>query len=428
VRRGREKRTATMSSIQENRYMAELRLFLEDICCDLCLFHGSPENNKPLEKIHINREFYLGSPNTFADIMIAPSGKSHYFIEVKFGYPDNVLVRHMHRKYGQETPQVKEAGKLIVVVDVEERVDWGSTMEEIRQGIDNGLELEIWDENRLRELIKERLGVDIGSITDRHLLDVRERIEAALGYHAFGGESLSEYRNDPLRAELLWHIGAVRLKELRGQGRETPREILPPGLYRGVAILIADLSSFSSFVRDTRNPDIIRESLTSFYTKSRYQIVNGGGMLYQFVGDAVLAFFGIPDMEDDSPRRCFSVAKSLLDIGSSVSDNWQRKIDRVQPSGGAHIGLTIGDVEILSLRPFSRTRIGAVSDAINMASRLLSAASNGEIVASNSFYQRLDEHDQGLFAEMAPLDARNVGRIKAWKLDMSDRYAQKSDM
>ena len=185
---------------------------------------------------------------------------------------------------------------------------------------------------------------------------------------------------------------------------------------------MADLSSFSSFVRDTRDAAIVRESLTSFYTKSRYQIINGGGMLYQFVGDAVIAFFGIPNSEPSSIDNCLTVAKALLDIGDSISDHWQRRIDRVQPAGGAHIGLTTGDVSILSLRPFSRSRIGAVSDSINMAARLLSAAKAGQIVVSNSLFHDLDEDAQQAFEELEPLDARNVGRIKAWKLDLSHRY------
>jgi len=73
--------------------------------------------------------------------------------------------------------------------------------------------------------------------------------------------------------------------------------MLPPGRYPRVAVLMADLSSFSSFVRDTPDPEITRECLTAFCSKARYQIVNGGGMLYQYVVDAVPGFFGIPESE-----------------------------------------------------------------------------------------------------------------------------------
>jgi adenylate cyclase len=45
-------------------------------------------------------------------------------------------------------------------------------------------------------------------------------------------------------------------------------------------VLLADLCSFSSYVRDTADETIVRESLTAFYSKARYQIINSGGMLF----------------------------------------------------------------------------------------------------------------------------------------------------
>ncbi|HMP07409.1 MAG TPA: adenylate/guanylate cyclase domain-containing protein, partial [Lacipirellulaceae bacterium] len=362
----------------------------------------------------------------FADMRVQPAASPAYFLEVKVGYSNPVLIRHVLRKYGDNATLANDCERLVLVVDTDRREDWPSVLASLKSGLHPKLTLEVWTEQTLRREIFERLGVEFNSLTSHEdLLDVRERLETALGYLAFGGDSLREYRNDPLRAELLWHLGAARLRSLQGDSRKSARDILPPGIYRGVAVLMADLSSFSCFVRDTPDPEIIRESLTAFYSKSRYQVVNGGGMLYQFVGDAVIAFFGVPEADGCSIANSLNVAQSLLDIGVSVSDHWQRRIDRVQAMSGAHIGLTVGDVEILSLRPFSRTRIGAVSDSINMAARLLSAAEPGQIVVSNSFYHKLDEERQRQFAELAPLEAHNVGRVRAWKLDLSSRYQRR---
>ena len=105
-------------------------------------------------------------------------------------------------------------------------------------------------------------------------------------------------------------------------------------------------------------------------------------------------------------------------IGDSVSNEWQRQIDRVQTAGGVHIGMTVGDLQVMSLRPFSRTYMGAVGDPINMAARLNTCAGSGEIVVSNTFYQKLDTSDQIGFDELAAVEARNIGKIRAWKLDL----------
>ena len=125
---------------------------------------------------------------------------------------------------------------------------------------------------------------------------------------------------------------------------------------------------------------------------------------------------GKPGAFADFVQTALETAQSLVSIGDSVSHHWQRQIDRVQATGGVHIGLAIGDIQIVSLRPFGRTHIGAIGDSINVAARLMSSAGPGEIAVSNSFLQALDEKDGVNFQEMEPLEARNVGRIKAWKL------------
>jgi adenylate cyclase len=207
-----------------------------------------------------------------------------------------------------------------------------------------------------------------------------------------------------------------RLKQLRSTGRSTARDILPPGSYQAVAVLLADLCSFSSYVRDTGDSEIVRESLTSFYSKARYQIINNGGMLYQFAGDEVIGLFGIPDHPVGFTDAVLDTASALCRIGESVTQHWQRRIDRVQNATGLHIGIALGDLQIVSLRPFSRLHVGAIGDCINVASRLLALAGPSEVVVSNAFHQRLAQHSQGRCCEIDPVEARNVGRIRAWKL------------
>jgi hypothetical protein len=252
--------------------------------------------------------------------------------------------------------------KVVLVVDVADQPGWEQLEQSLRSLLHDGLSLEVWDEQRLLSLLADRFGVSIPRITPEDLLEVRQAIDGAKGFHAFGGSSLSEYQHDPLKAELLWHFGFWRLKQLRSTGRSTARDILPPGSYQAVAVLLADLCSFSSYVRDTGDSEIVRESLTSFYSKARYQIINNGGMLYQFAGDEVIGLFGIPDHPAGFTDAVLDTASALCRIGESVTQHWQRRIDRVQNATGLHVGIALGDLQIVSLRPFSRLHVGAIGD------------------------------------------------------------------
>jgi class 3 adenylate cyclase len=402
----------------------EFRLLLEELCCDLCRFEHVIRDGLAPEAVRIDREYWLASSGAFADIRVAPSGQPPYFVEVKYGYTNDKLVRHLARKYASPaSTSAAAAKKVVLVVDRAARAGWKLLEQELASRLHQGLALEVWDEDRLLSRLADGFGINVPEITAENLLDVRQAIDRAKGFHAFGGSSFSEYEHDPLKADLLWHFGFWRLKQLRSTGRLTPRDVLPPGPYQAVAVLLADLCSFSSYVRDTSDAEIVRESLTAFYSKARYQIINNGGMLYQFAGDEVIGLFGIPDHPREFTDAVLDTARALCRIGESVSQRWQRRIDRVQSAAGLHVGVALGDLQIVSLRPFSRLHVGAIGDCINVAARLLTLAGPSEVVLSNAFHQRLEEHSQARCHEIEPVDARNVGRIRAWKLAQPTEHA-----
>jgi class 3 adenylate cyclase len=357
----------------------------------------------------------LGPPGAFADIRVRPRGGAPYFIEVKYGYADDAILRSLRRKFGQPGEVAQSAQRLLLVVDRKGRADWDGLIREAAAAMLPGIELTVWDEERFLTALRTHFHVDLAEIAVDELIDVRLAIDRAKGFRAFGGASVETYEHDVLKAQLLWHFGFWRLRQIREARQLAVREIVPPGLYREVVVLLADMCSFSSFVRDTTNGEIIRENLTSFYSKARYQIINNGGMHYQFVGDEVIGIFGLPDHAPGHMEAAYETARALCSIGRSVAHEWQRQIDRVQSPVGIHVGIAVGDLHLLSLRPFSRTHIGFIGDCINVAARLMSHATADEIVVSNGFYQRLPEAVRPAFSEVEPVEAKNVGRIKAWK-------------
>lgn len=259
-------------------YRRELRLFLEEICCNLCRFLHAQQDGVAPHDIRITQETYLGAIGAFADIRVQVKDDPPYFIEVKYGYSQDQILTSLKRKYGEGT-WLGGASKVVVVLDPRASASFAELAGKIESILQPGLQLELWDEGTLLGMLRENFGIDLDAISEQHVLEMREAVDNAKGQYAFQ----DTWSKDQLQQTLIWHYGFWRLRQLRASGRVTPPAIMPPGSYRNVVVVMADLCSFSSYVRDTRQDDVVRHCLTMFYAKARYEILNTGGMMYQFV-------------------------------------------------------------------------------------------------------------------------------------------------
>lgn len=347
--------------------------------------------------IRVRQEVRLAH-EIFADIRIDAPGVPPLFVEVKHGYPVERIGHHLARKYS--SPAAPSA-RLVVI---------GSDPSDGPLAVHPSYEVERWPLRHFLSQVEDAYGVQLHDPAPETMHEFRVMLDRAKGRQAFG----ESWTGSDLQSMLVWQFGHHQLRTLLRDG-VAEEEILPPGLYRNVVAMMVDLCSFSAYVRDTRDDEVIRHCLSAFYAKSRYAILNAGGMLLQFVGDEVIGLFGLRGHDAGTHDAALSCAVDLLDLGDSISNEWQRNIDRVQASRGVHVGIATGDLQILGLQPFSRSRLGAVSEAINLGSRLLSAAGPGEIVVSNSFFKNLSEGIQQAFAPTEPIEAKNLGRINAWR-------------
>jgi len=399
----------------DETYLRELRLFLEEICCNLLRLRYAREHAVDPKDVRIKQECALGVPSAFADIRIDVKGGPVHFVEVNYGYTPAQAVASLTRKY-QRGPSLDGVSKIVVVSDAKLAASWKEIEPQIRAAVPQEIELEVWDETKLLSMLQETFGVEVECICEADIADLRRAIDTAEGRHAFE----DTWSGDNLQSTLTWHYGFWELKRLRENYGLTPTTMLPPGNYPRVVTVMADLCGFSSYVKETKEDGVIRHCLTTFYSKARSAILNTGGMMYQFVGDEVIGLYGLPDQPDGYLEAAFDCARSLADIGNSVSRKWQRELDSMQKAHGVHIGICMGSMQVVSLRPFSRTHISGIGDVINLAARLLADAGPGQIVASNAYYQSLAPEYQTAFRESAPVEAKNIGTVLAWRADLND--------
>jgi adenylate cyclase len=269
--------------VSKDTSLSDLRLFLEEICCDLCRFRHMQQDSVPADAIRIRREVYLGAPHAYAHIQVEAAGCPSYFLEVKYGYTSDDIVKHLTTKYGN-SPKRNSVNKVIVVVHSEEGIDWTEIGVRIQSGIHNFYDVEIWDENYLFQAASEYFDTNIAAVAEASPSELRNSIDDVKGKHAFG----DAWENTPLQLSQIWHFGFWRIPKLLGRNDAGAASVVLPGYYENVVVLNADLSAFSSYVRDTFATEVIHHTLVSFYSKARHQVLDTGGMMYQFLGDAII--------------------------------------------------------------------------------------------------------------------------------------------
>jgi class 3 adenylate cyclase len=305
---------------------------------------------------------------------------------------------------------VRDASKLVLVIDSARISDTCSIRRKVENLLGDTTKLEIWDEEFFKTKVAKVLGAQIDGISEDTAESLRVSLDNAKGRFAFG----DNWTGDLVQSALLWHLGFWRIEQLRRKGEDL-NSVLQTGCYSDVVVLIADLSSSSSYVRDTRDSEVVRAALTSFFAKSRYEVLNSGGLLYECSGDQIVALYGVPKPPSGYLQAALKCARSISDVGNSISSGWQRHIDIVQKSGGVHIGMAFGNVEVIRARPFARIRFGFAGDCVNLAFRLVATASSGEIAVNNEYLRRLNPDSRKPFDEISDLCVKNVGTIRAFK-------------
>jgi class 3 adenylate cyclase len=138
-----------------------------------------------------------------------------------------------------------------------------------------------------------------------------------------------------------------------------------------VTLLFADVTG-STTLGASLDPEDVRALMARYYAHARRIIPEHGGMLEKFIGDAVMAIFGLPHAHEDDAERALAAALALHEAVATdavLSDRLQLRI-----------GINTGEV-VATSNPSDGDFL-VTGDAVNVAARLQQGASPGEMLAS----------------------------------------------
>jgi len=110
------------------------------------------------------------------------------------------------------------------------------------------------------------------------------------------------------------------------------------------------------------------------------------GVIDEFIGDAILTVFGIPEEKNDDPVRAVACALAMQRTLAHL--NRHLVADGLPPLEMG-IGINTGPVVVGNLGSEARTKYGIVGAAVNIASRIESNTIGGQVLVGEATYERI---------------------------------------
>ena len=166
-----------------------------------------------------------------------------------------------------------------------------------------------------------------------------------------------------------------------------------------LAILFCDLRKFTSYA-ENKPPDEVIVFLNAYFTKLADVVAEHNGIVNKFIGDAILAVFGV----DGNPHYAEHAVEAALDI--LLHSNSAIMRDGTKFDIG--IGINCGRAAAGTIGSSERFEYTFIGDAVNIASRLdgLSKRLQYKIITSADTYNRLPAHHKELFSDLGEHNIR----------------------
>ena len=155
------------------------------------------------------------------------------------------------------------------------------------------------------------------------------------------------------------------------------------GRLNEITMLFTDIRGFTS-MSDGRAPEEVVNTLNEYFEVMVDILFQYTGTLDKFVGDEIIGLFGAPIAIDDAPFKAVSCALSMM---QALAEFNRTRASEGLPAINIGAGINTGKVITGSIGSTRALQYTAIGGPMNVASRLVSLASPGQIVISESTYR-----------------------------------------
>ncbi len=182
-------------------------------------------------------------------------------------------------------------------------------------------------------------------------------------------------QDNPAHAKFCLECGQA-LSEAAETSSETLNVPHSEGERKLVTVLFSDLAGYTAMT-ERLDPEEVREIMGRVFGHAAQVIAKYDGTVEKYIGDAVMAVFGVPQVHEDDSVRAVRAARELHQFVENLNPELQHRVGR---SMSMHTGINTGLVVTGRVMDVEKGGLGVLGDTVNVASRLSSLAPPGDIL------------------------------------------------
>jgi adenylate cyclase len=170
---------------------------------------------------------------------------------------------------------------------------------------------------------------------------------------------------------------------------DNPEKLTLSGTKENLCILFSDLEGFTQMSHQLE-PEMVAKLLNDYLDRLSQVVLDHGGVIDKYVGDAVVAFWGAPIARPDDAEKAARAGYALWSAGEEFRRAVAERDPALPPIGRTRVGLHYGEAVVGNFGGERRIQYTALGDAMNTAARLESAnkALKSSVVASRELAER----------------------------------------
>lgn len=157
------------------------------------------------------------------------------------------------------------------------------------------------------------------------------------------------------------------------------------GVRQSVVVLFSDIRGFTA-VAESLPPTQMAAQLNEYFAAMVDCVFRHEGALDKFIGDALMAYWGVPETHPDDVDRAVDAALDMQRALTVLNRGWSSRGD---PTLTAGIGIHCGDAFVGNIGSPRRLEFTLIGDTVNVANRLCGKAKGSETLVSDAVRARL---------------------------------------